>query len=341
MANVETTDEEASLLRAYVKTSPLILIRAKAQAVLMAAKGISLADIGFVFDRAESTVNDWLTDWHQRRLASIFTGHQNNGNAQKLTPAQRAEVCQVLQSAPSDYGLPRAFWDVPQLKRYLSATFGVFYESTRSYHFLLKFADLSFKYPDTFSRRRDEQAIAQRMAEIRQEIAPLLQDSQWEVFAADEVRIEQEAVIRRAWLCKGERTIVKVNRDRASQSYLGLLNQKTFGCELYDMPWQNQTEVLAVMRRFLDAHPGKKIAIVWDNAPFHKGREIRAALSKGGLLERVHLIALPPHAPDHNPIEHVWNVAKGEIANIQHETFDQTKHAFSTFIAGHPFPYRI
>ncbi|RLP06245.1 hypothetical protein [Propionibacterium australiense] len=36
---------------------------------------------------------------------------------------------------------------------------------------------------------------------------------------------------------------------------------------------------------------------------------------------------LPPYAPGHNPIEHVWNTA-----NIHHETPDQTFGAFASYI---------
>lgn len=76
------------------------------------------------------------------------------------------------------------------------------------------------------------------------------------------------------------------------------------------MPWQNSDEVLVATQQFLKAYPHKKICIVWDNAPFHKSLKIREQLKNGGLLERVHLIAMPPYAPDENPIEHVWNTAK-------------------------------
>jgi hypothetical protein len=48
------------------------------------------------------------------------------------------------------------------------------------------------------------------------------------------------------------------------------------------------------MPAFLKEYPDKKICIVWDNAGFHKGKEIRKALQTGGLLERVHLIPMPP-----------------------------------------------
>ena len=52
--------------------------------------------------------------------------------------------------------------------------------------------------PDPFAGRRDEKAIARRMAEIRDQVADLLQDG-WEVYTVDEVRVEHEAETRRMW----------------------------------------------------------------------------------------------------------------------------------------------
>ncbi len=307
----------------------------------MASSGAKAETIAEGFDRKPRTVSKWLKDWQTSRLSSIFTGHQENNNAGKLTPEQRAEVRQVLQSPPSDIGLPKEFWDVPQLKSYVQATFNVMYESDQAYHYLLRFSNLSFKYPDTFDRKRDETFIKERMATIKAEIKPLFHDERWEVFAVDEVRMEQEAITRRAWLQKGKKTVIKVNRDKEVQSYIGFLNQKSFQCELFEMSWQNQQEVLMALEQFLTRHPDKLICLIWDNAPFHKGKEIRAALAKRKTLERVHLIAMPPYAPDHNPIEHVWNTAKQAVSNIQHNTFSETKQAFQAFVSNRPFHYAI
>ena len=341
MVVLEFTEEEKVLLKDYLRTTPLVLIRYKCQAVLMQSKGMSLVDIGDIVSRDDETVGRWIADFRKRRMASIFTGHQDNENAGKLTREQRKEIKETLLKPPSEQTLPQKFWDVPSLKKYVTAAFSVAYESDRSYHFLLQFGNLSFKYPDTFDRRRDDAKVEERIEEIRKEIKPFLEDPQWEVFAADEVRIELEALTRRAWLKRGERTIVKVNRKRDSQSYLGFLNQKSAACHLYDMPWQNQEEVLKVYERFLKEYPDKKLCVVWDNAAFHKGKQIREALRKGGLLERVHLVALPPYAPDKNPIEHVWNDAKGAIANIQKDTFAETKAAFAEHVNGRVFAYKI
>jgi len=341
MRKTNISDVEKPLLQQYAKTSPLVLIRFKAQAILMASNHVSVIVIGDVLDHSERIVVLWLRDWNRRRLGSLYTGHQANTNAAKLTKAQLAEIKATLALPPSDAGIPGSFWDVPKLKTYVEASFGVAYESDQSYHFLLKFSNLSFKYPDTFDRKRNVAAIEARMREIHTEVVSLLTSPDWEVFAVDEVRMEQEAITRRAWLKRGERTIIKVDRDKQAQSYIGFLNQKSFTCETYEMPWQNQDEVLKAFKQFLALHPNKRIAIIWDNAAFHKGQKIRAALTRGQLLERVHLIPMPPYAPDHNPIEHVWNTAKQAVSNIQHRTFEQTKRAFTGYISGRRFNYGL
>jgi transposase len=65
------------------------------------------------------------------------------------------------------------------------------------------------------------------------------------------------------------------------------------------------------------------------------------ALAKGGALERVHLIALPPYAPDCNPIEHVWETTKDNLSNNQSKIFSETKRKFMQEINGNFFYYQI
>jgi transposase len=333
------TDQERKILVTFNRDSPILLIRLKAQAVMASDQGLPSSSIALNVGKGVRAVERWLSDWSERRTASVFSGHSANNNAGKLTKAQQAQIKEVLSQPPSEYGIPKEMWDVPMLKAYISAQFDVVYESDESYYFLLRFSGLSFKYPDTFDRKRDDRLIAERMRAIAAEIKPLLDRDDWEVFACDEVKMQQDAIIRKCWLKKGQRTVIKVNRDKKSQSYIGFLNQKTFKCHLYEMPWQNSDEVVVATEQFLKEYPTKHIAIVWDNAPFHKSQKIREQLKKGGLLERVHLIAMPPYAPDENPIEHVWNTTKQAVANIQQNTFEETKAAFSDFVAKRQFRY--
>jgi transposase len=335
------TTKEKLLLKEYLKKTPLVSIRSRCYALLIRDKGLRVKDIADIVSRNDKTITRWIKEWDEKRMASIFTGHEHNENASKLTGAQKAEIKEALVKPPSAYAIPKEFWDVPALKEYVKAEFDIIYESERTYHFLLTFSNLSFKYPDTFDRHRDEALIAERMLEIHQEIKPFLKDDSWEVFASDEVRMELEAFTRRAWLKRGERTIVKVDRKKEAQSYIGFLNQKNFRCHLYELPWQNQAEILKALKQFLKKYPRKKICIIWDNASFHKGQEIKKALGKGQLLERVHLINMPPYAPDKNPIEHVWNTTKSSMANTQYANFEKMKETFKKYTAKRKFKYQI
>lgn len=61
--------------------------------------------------------------------------------------------------------------------------------------------------------------------------------------------------------------------------------------------------------------PGK-LLVIWDGAPIHHGKAVKAFLTKGG-ARRIHLERLPAYAPELNPQEGVWNLLKrAELKNV-------------------------
>lgn len=341
MIQLNLSNEEITLLHAYADTSPIKLLCKKSQALLFRSRGVLIKDIAFSLNVGYRTIERWIKDFSQRRMASIFNGLIGNEHASKLTREQKEEIRKVLKQPPSNFGLSKEFWDVPQLKKYVYARFGCVYESDRSYHFLLEFGNLSFKYPDRFNVKRDGVKIANRMEEIYGEIIPYLESPDWEVFCSDEVRMQLEAITRKAWLKKGEKTVFKVERTDDYQNYLGFLNQKTLKCYVFEIAWGRAEEIIKAIAKFINLYPNKKICIIWDNATCHKGKLMRKALAKGGLLERVHLVALPPYAPDCNPIEKVWNRIKDKLSNNQDKLFAETKQKFMLLTNNQIFPYQI
>jgi transposase len=328
-----------SLLRWKKRSDSFVLVRSKAESVMLASKGVGADVIAAMVDRTEKTVKIWLRDWGVRRLGSVVTGHADNENAAKLTRVQKEEVRAALAAKPSESGIPVEFWDVPALENLVKVRFDVEYQSDSSLHLLMKFCGMSFKLPDPFDKRRDEAAITARMAEVREQVAGLLAAGV-EVFTADEVRVEHEAEMRRTWLPVGERTKVYVDRKRAAQSFFGALNLRTGKMTTYRVEGnQNTEQTVFALDRLQRAYPGKKIAVVWDNAGWHKSKELMKWFATGQQFEDVTLIRLPPYAPDHNPTEHVWNQAKGAIANIQRETADHTFSAFESFVKDGTFKY--
>jgi len=201
---ITLSTDEISLLQGYTR-SPIELIRFKALTILARSQQLPFSALTVMFNRDIRSLERWMKDFSKQRMASIFSGMVHNEHASKLTREQKAEIQKTLSHPPSDYGLSKEFWDVPALRSYVAVTFGVAYESDQSYHFLLRFSRLSFKYPEMFDIHRDEKAIAKRIKEIRKEITPSLKDPSWEVFAADETGLMLEALTRKAWLKKGEK----------------------------------------------------------------------------------------------------------------------------------------
>ena len=309
--------------------------------MLARSKGATLDLLSTTFNRSERVISRWIGEYAKRRLSSIFSGKVGNENASKLTKTQKEEIKSVVGQSPNEQGLPKEFWDVPKLKNYVQARFGVMYESDVSYHFLLRFSGLSLKYPDKLSPRRNDKAIIKRMKEIKKEIKPMRKDSSWVILTADETRLQEEAEIRRAWLVKGKRTIVKTERSKEHQNYLGFLNQKTGECSVYPIKRGNQVETLIVLRQLMKKYLDQKVCVIWDNAKWHKGKVIKAELAKQTSLRNLHLISMPPYAPDHNPIEHVWQYAKSQLANRHSTNFKITRTEFENTINERTFDYRI
>ncbi|MDP2860891.1 MAG: IS630 family transposase [bacterium] len=332
---------EKEILRGYVKTCPIETVRLRAHAVLMRDRRMNVADISELVFRSERTVTRWLEEFTIGRLSCLFSGHVENENAGKLTRKQKAEIRKVIGRPPNTYGIPKEFWDVPKLKEYVRVEFGVVYESNISYHYLLKFSGLSFKYPDKLSPRRNERLIRQRIKEIKKEIRPLFDNPNWMIFTSDETRLQLEAEIRRAWLVKGKRTIVRTEKSREHQNYLGFLDQRSGRCQVYEIAKGKQTCIIPVLEALVNKYPNKRVCVVWDNAACHKGKLLREKLRKGNSLERLHLIPFPPYAPDHNPIEHVWRYGKKQIVNRSSQAFEVIKQSFLSSIDQHIFAYQI
>ena len=196
--------------------------------------------------------------------------------------------------------------------------------------------------PSPFDIRRNNKNVEERIKEIKQEIQPFLKNKDVEILVSDETRIVWESEIRRAWLKKGEKTIIKVNREREHQNYIGYLNLKDKKTYLHRLEWQNQETIINSLKKVKRNYPNKRICLLWDNAKWHKGKKIREALKKGNILENFHLINFPPYAPDKNPQEHIWERGKHHISNADPELpFEKLINRFEKFVRNTRFDFEI
>ena len=338
---VDVTAEERDVLLAWKKRGDsFVLVRLKAEAILYASRGVGTGVVAEMVGRSRRTVSSWLRRWRCSRLHSVVTGHAGNENAAKLTRAHKEQLKQILSGPPARSGIRADFWDVPALRDVVRIKFGVGGVRLR---LLLPAAPAlrgdGLQAARPFDKRRDEAAITERMDQVRQEVADLLARG-WEVYTVDEVRVEHEAVTRRMWLPTGRRTKIYVDRERSAQSFFGALSLTSKQVRVYPIEGnQNAEQVTLALARLVRETANDKIAVVLDNAGFHHAKAVTDLYEPGQALERVRPIYLPPYAPDHNPIEHVWNTAKKNISNIQRDNPEETYTAFTSYITSRTFDY--
>ena len=337
---VGVAPEETVVLVGWRKRSDNhVLVRMKAEAILYASRGVDVGIIAEMVERTERTVQEWLAEWRATRMCSVLTGHAGNQDAAEPARAQKEELKTILVRPSSPAGVRAEFWDVPAIRDVVKTLSDVEYQSDSSYQLLLRFCGLSLELPDPFDEHRNEKAITRRMAEVKTEVKSLL-DQGWEVYTADEVRLEHEAETRRMQPPKGQRTKLSVDRKKTSQSFFGALSLTSKKVKLYPIEGnQNTEQTILALERLQRETETEKIAVVLDNARSHHARALTGLHEPGQLLERITTIFLPPYAPDHNPVEHVRNTAKNNTATIQHETPEETLDASAPHVTGRAFDY--
>jgi len=321
----------------HYQRSKDVAIVARCQVIMLYLKDWSILMISEAVFKPESTVSRWITSYKKYGIGWIFPGYYHNQNAAKLTLKQKLEVKELLNSCP----LPSEFWSLKDLKKYLSARFDVEYDSPQSYYALLRFCNFSYKLPSLFNIKRDDILVEKRMDEIKDIINPLLADPNTIVFASDESRLDWSTRLKRAWLKKGEKTIIKEKRQVRYQSFIGFLNLKTGKELLSRLEWQSHEYIIPILKELIKKYPKKKIIIVWDNAGFHRSKYIKAVLGPGKLLEQITLINLPTYAPDKNPQELIWRYGKDGISNKVFNRFEDLVSTFETIVTGRNYPYQI
>lgn len=339
--HIQKQDKEYDVLVGHYKSAQSRLIRERTHAVLLSMQGWPVPAIASILLRDEDTIRDWLRAYTTNRLASVFPRYTDNLNASKLTRKQLTDIRATLQAAPdSAGGLPTAFWSVQRLRSYLQAEYGVVYESNRSYHHLFAVSSCSFKLPEGFDRRRDDELVASRMKEVAAEVTQRLAAGD-QVFAADECSLVWETEYRRVWLPTGRKTVLRICRQKIRQHYFGAWNIGTKQEELIRLDWQNADTIIGALRELTKRYLGQRLCLVWDNAAWHRAKKLRALLGSQNEFAHIRFIWLPPYAPDNNPQEHIWKAAKSATKNTVTTTFEDLKQIFEAAISGKTFDYQM
>lgn len=156
------------------------------------------------------------------------------------------------------------------------------------------------------------------------------------VLVADECRVERESGLQHIWYQKGKYPTIRVDQKKEAVSFYGALDVKTGECHIRDSQWQSSKETVQFLIKLGRIYKGKKVLLVWDGAPSHRG-EVKDFLAIKDKKWHLELMCFPPYSPDLNPQEKVWKEARKHITHNSEEEFEDKVYAFFKFIQSTKF----
>jgi len=122
--------------------------------------------------------------------------------------------------------------------------------------------------------------------------------------------------VRKTWAPRGQTPILRIWQRRDKISVISAISvsprRRCLGL-YYRLQTANirRPDVCTFLRHLL-RHLRGAVILLWDNGRIHKGPPIQQLCDA---FPRLHLEYFPAYAPELNPDEGVWTLAKGDLAN--------------------------
>jgi len=284
----------------------------RANALLLLDDGKSCVEIAQVLYLDDDTVRGW----HKQYLvegwdAVAYDGWK--GGQSRMSVAQEVALCAWLEE--------RFCRSTVEIRAYITAHFDLRYSHSGCVKLL---ARLGFEYrkPKALPRVADVAKQAEFIASYESLLNSLADDEA--VYFADAVHPEYQSKPSHGWVKKGSNPALKTTSGRARVNIHGALNLENFDTPFVEPTTVDGVSAVQLLAKIEARNPEKRIIhVIWDNAAYHKGPDVRTFLSRKNC--RIHLIQLPPYCPHLNPIERLWAVMH------QHVTHNRCYHTQKQF----------
>jgi transposase InsO family protein len=151
---------------------------------------------------------------------------------------------------------------------------------------------------------------------------------------ADEVHVHRDLDLGYTWGRAGRRLWRRSDCPKLSERLngYGAYDFSNGECLLWQNGWCNGEQTVQCLRELVRWRAGKggRLVVIWDNAPCHIAKAVKAEATRLG----IELVYLPGYSPDLNPIERLWGWMRQEVTRgFCHGSVAQLIEACQAFIA--------
>jgi transposase len=321
MIRIQLTDAEAeSLERAFHQATDRKHLD-RLQIVRLAHRGRKHQDIAADLGITPRTVQRWLNAYLGGGLDGLRP-RKAKGNAPAIPAHMAEEVRRWVIGGPAGQGLDRANWTHAELADHLRKARGISASRSAMQRFCRK---LGIRlYRPTYRFLRGDPV---KQAEAREELAELRAEAdagELVLLSQDEARFPMVPTLGATPGVKGQRPVVGTRDCKDLLYTFAVVNVVTASLHsnLLESPARAKQRTgkskvrrmqeafaahLRHVARLYPADKNKRVVLIIDNAPWHRGKPIDEALAENPHLE---FKRLPSYSPQLNVIERFWKLLR-------------------------------
>lgn len=318
-SNFLTPAERKELLGCVKSQTEEHGIARRANALLLLDEGKSCTQIAEVLYIDDDTVRQWHKQYLEGGWDFVVVNDWKGGQS-RMSEAQETALCEWLEG--------RICRSAVEIRAHIKAEFGIEYSHSGCIKMLTR---LGFEYrkPKALPRVPDasvQEAFISNYEHLLNNLSP-----DEAVYFADAVHPEHQSKPAFGWMKKGSHTALKTTSGRNRVNIHGAVNLENFDTPFVAPKMVNGQSAVQLLAKIEERNPEKRIIhVIWDNAAYHKGPDVRAFLERENC--RIHLIQLPPYCPHLNPIERLWAVMHQYVThNRLHLSYAQFTEAILQF----------
>jgi transposase len=280
------------------------------QIIWLLASGKSSTEVSEVTGYSLSWMYELVSGYNHMGPDSLGDKRREHpGGKTLLDDVQQAQLWQVLQSPPPDGGL----WNGRKVADWLSELVGYKISRQRGWEYL-KQMKLRLRVPrpthtetDYFEQEEWKKKLTSEVAQVQKKYP----DTDVEVWAMDEHRIELKPVIRRIWVDEWTVPEASVNWRFKWLWLYGFVHPQSGETYWWILPYVNTeifNQVLADFAQHFNVGDKKHIVLTLDQAGWHTAKKLQVP-------EGIHIVEMPSHSPELQPAERLWPLTNEPIAN--------------------------
>jgi len=269
-------------------------------------------DIAVALGASESAVSQWVSAARAGGPDGLLA-RPAPGRPAKADPGQLRLLPDFLWHGPEAYGFRGEVWTCARVAQVLKEELGVAYSKSQVSR-ILKGLGWTPQVPITRAIQRDEAAIEGWRVDVWPELARRAKRERRTLVFVDEAGFYLLPAVVRTYSPRGQTPLIPAWQTR---DHLSVMGGVTPAGKVYTLARQeslnglHSVEFLGHLLRLA----GERLLVIWDGSPIHRRAAVREFVS--GTRGKVWLEALPPYAPDLNPVEWAWRHLKQvELRNL-------------------------